>query len=90
MESETDIDITDNTVHLSQTSNYPWDGNVAIQVQPEKSGTFDILVRIPGWAQNKPVPSDLYTYVRPTNEVPDIKINGEDIEYQVVIPNGER
>src|SRR5690606_26187 len=30
VESEADIDITDNTVHLSQASNYPWDGHVAI------------------------------------------------------------
>jgi DUF1680 family protein len=41
------------------------------------------LVRIPGWAQNEAVPSDLYTFTSPASQKTVIKINGQPVEYQV-------
>ncbi|GAA4780467.1 glycoside hydrolase family 127 protein [Olivibacter ginsenosidimutans] len=83
VESETTIDLPQNKVHLAQKSNYPWEGNTLIDVSPEKSGKFDVLVRIPGWAINRPVPSDLYTYIQPKGEPVEIKVNGQAIEYSI-------
>ncbi len=51
-----------NRVTLKQQTEYPWKGDVRIAVEPEKSGTFAVHVRIPGWARNEPVPSDLYKF----------------------------
>jgi hypothetical protein len=51
-----------NKVTLKQETEYPWKGDVKITVEPEKSGTFAVHVRIPGWARNEPVPSDLYRF----------------------------
>ena len=37
-------------VRLTQTTNYPLDGNIRILVRPERSATFSIHLRIPAWA----------------------------------------
>jgi hypothetical protein len=36
-------------VTLTQETRYPWDGDVKITVAPEKSCTFDLNLRVPGW-----------------------------------------
>lgn len=37
------------TITLRQETNYPWDGTVTIQVNPEQPATFGLRLRIPGW-----------------------------------------
>lgn len=80
VESDSEIALNDNKIKLSQQTNYPWEGNVTINVNPEKTGKFDLLIRIPGWAQNKPVPSDLYTYMNPQKEEVKISVNGKEVK----------
>lgn len=63
---------------ISQETNYPWSGAVKLTVNPEKSGPLTLRVRIPGWAHNQPVPSDLYRYENPTDEKISLKINGKE------------
>ncbi len=67
------------TVVLEQKTNYPWDGDVAIEVSPEKSTVFDIRVRIPGWALEKPIPSDLYKYETASKEKPVVYVNDKAV-----------
>ena len=67
------------TVSLSQTTSYPWDGSVLIAVDPETPGQFGVKIRIPGWAQNRPVPSDLYRYLDQNDEAPVITVNGTPV-----------
>jgi DUF1680 family protein len=38
-------------VALSETSAYPWSGEVRIDVDPAAPATFDLKLRIPGWAK---------------------------------------
>ncbi|RLD65455.1 MAG: glycoside hydrolase family 127 protein [Bacteroidetes bacterium] len=70
-------------IKISQTTNYPWDGNVKINIDPENESNFTISLRIPGWAQNKPVPSDLYHYMNESNQKPVIKINDKETKYSI-------
>ncbi|MBM3858433.1 MAG: glycoside hydrolase family 127 protein [Verrucomicrobia bacterium] len=49
-------------VELRQQTRYPWTGKVTLTVTPEKRDVFTLHIRIPGWARNEPVPSDLYRY----------------------------
>jgi len=72
------VNLINNSVKLIQKTNYPWDGSIKISVEPEKQDKFTIKVRIPGWAQNKPVPSDLYSYLNKSAKKANLKINGED------------
>ena len=64
---------------IKQDTKYPWDGHIKITVEPERTLTFVLKVRIPGWAENKPVPSDLYTYKGKEKSKIMLKINEEII-----------
>ncbi len=61
-QSEGEAKIAGTTVKLAQTTDYPWSGRVKLAVAPATPAKFTLRVRIPGWAQGRPVPSDLYTY----------------------------
>ncbi|MGA2677827.1 MAG: beta-L-arabinofuranosidase domain-containing protein [Sedimentisphaerales bacterium] len=78
--SETTIKLQSNIVRIKQETWYPWDGAVKITVEPAWTGKFAVAVRIPGWAQGKPVPSDLYSYID-TNISPIVfKLNDNIIQ----------
>ena len=49
-------------LEIVQTTEYPWKGDVRIEVKPAKPAAFTLFVRIPGWALGRPIPSDLYRY----------------------------
>ncbi len=67
-------------LRLEQQTRYPWDGKVKIVVQPEPAGPFALKLRIPGWAQGRPVPSDLYRYAgQPTDPI-RLTVNGQPAE----------
>lgn len=68
-----------NSVMLEQKTNYPWEGNIDVLVSPAKTGEFEIKVRVPGWAVNKPLPSDLYTFNDLPKDQPKILINNSPI-----------
>jgi len=38
-------------VALRETSDYPWVGEVRIEIDPETPAAFDLKLRIPGWAK---------------------------------------
>lgn len=63
-------------VRLRQTTDYPWDGRVRLDVTPERPVEFALRVRIPGWTEGRPVPSDLYRYVDATPGRVELKVNG--------------
>jgi len=70
------VEVKGQMVNLKQETRYPWDGAVKITVEPEKPAEFTVRVRIPGWAQNAPVPSDLYKFADTNSEKPTLKVNG--------------
>jgi DUF1680 family protein len=77
--SHADIPVDGQTVQLTQTTRYPWDGRVKIAVTPAQAGPFSICLRIPGWARGKPVPSDLYRYLDDTCAAARIAVNGQPL-----------
>ncbi|WP_353123435.1 glycoside hydrolase family 127 protein [Dysgonomonas capnocytophagoides] len=72
------LKVGDTEVELVQKTQYPWNGDVEIDVTPNKNDKFTLLVRIPGWAKNRPVPSDLYTYVDGSNPQVKVLVNGSE------------
>ncbi|HEY9045405.1 MAG TPA: glycoside hydrolase family 127 protein [Ohtaekwangia sp.] len=74
------FEIPGNRVTLEQKTNYPWEGDILINVTPEKAGEFDVRVRIPGWAVNKPIPSDLYTFEDNFREQPKVYLNDKPVD----------
>jgi hypothetical protein len=50
-------------VTLSQKTNYPWDGDIEINIDKTAlKEAMTLQIRIPGWVRGQVVPSDLYTY----------------------------
>jgi hypothetical protein len=87
--SEAEIAFTGRTaVRVKQETNYPWDGEVKISVNPVTPGEFTVKVRIPGWAQGNALPTDLYTYQPiPNAALPDfvrLKVNGAEVNVEPV------
>jgi DUF1680 family protein len=78
------VKLPGNTVRLRQQTRYPWDGEVKITVEPEQTGRFAVYVRIPGWARNKPVPSDLYNYLDTNTEKISLKVNGDPVAVDLI------
>jgi DUF1680 family protein len=70
-------------VVLRQETNYPWDGEVRITVEPETTAEFVINVRIPGWARNGPVPSDLYAFLGRSDAAVTLRVNSEPVALEV-------
>jgi uncharacterized protein len=74
-----DVDLAGGRVKVTQETRYPWDGAVKIVLTPEKTREFTVNVRIPGWAREQPVPSDLYRFADKPAPQPTIKINGRTV-----------
>lgn len=69
-------------VTISQVSNYPWEGNIKITVEPQnkKGLSYAMYVRIPGWARNQTFPTDLYAYKGTLVKEVSVKVNGQPLE----------
>jgi DUF1680 family protein len=77
------INVHQKPVTILQENNYPWDGNLKFTITPKSDDVFRLLVRIPGWARNEAVPSDLYSFSVSSNQHTEIKINGKPVEYKI-------
>ena len=81
MQSETEVALSSGKVKLQQTTDYPWKGDIAISVSPASPGNFQMAIRIPGWAVNRPVPGDLYRYAESAPEPFTLTINNQKVAY---------
>ncbi len=67
-------------VRLTQTTEYPWDGDIAITIEQTKAKQFAMKLRIPEWATGSPVPSDLYSYADNARINVTCSVNGQAID----------
>ena len=65
------------TVHFTQETRYPWDGAVKMTVGPDQAGALTVHIRVPGWARNLPIASDLYHFEGANSEPVTLKVNGK-------------
>jgi DUF1680 family protein len=70
-------------IKLTQESNMPWNGHIAITIEPERKTKANLFVRIPGWASENPVPGDLYEFLEKPSTLPVFKINGTEISSEM-------
>ncbi|MDX2247923.1 MAG: glycoside hydrolase family 127 protein [Bacteroidia bacterium] len=71
------IRLPEQNVVIEQITNYPWEGKMNFTLTPEREDTFEVALRIPGWADNQPVPGILYQYTNRTNTNLLLRVNGE-------------
>ncbi len=62
---------------IAQQTKYPWDGAVKMTVTPDvASAAATIHVRIPGWAHNEAMSTDLYKFTDVSTAAATVKVNG--------------
>lgn len=76
---EAKVDLGGREVVVRQETRYPWDGRVTITLEPATKGEFGLHVRIPGWAANTPVPTDLYRYEGRASGKAALRVNGTPV-----------
>jgi DUF1680 family protein len=76
--NEAEIPLHGNRIRISQSTAYPWNGLVRIEIDPDQTADFTIRLRIPGWALNQPVPGDLYSFINPASRAYTVSVNGEN------------
>lgn len=77
--SQGQVQMGDLRVDLEQETDYPWNGEIRISLNPAREHEFTVMLRIPGWALGQPVPSDLYFYADKKEARPVVRVNGEEI-----------
>lgn len=64
-------------VKLTQSTNYPWQSMVTVEVEPEKEAEFAINLRIPGWARSEENAHGLYNSLTPGQA--SVAVNHEEV-----------
>jgi DUF1680 family protein len=75
------LSINKKKVQLEQQNNYPWDGTLAFKVVSKSPSSFNMRIRIPGWAQGEAIPSDLYKFNAANESKLEIRVNGKPAAY---------
>ncbi|MBD1392686.1 glycoside hydrolase family 127 protein [Mucilaginibacter glaciei] len=78
-----DMKVDNKDLKITQQNNYPWDGGLAFTINPASAVDMNLKIRIPGWAQNQAVPSDLYIYQQNMSQKVIVKLNGKAIDYKM-------
>ncbi len=71
-------------MQIEMKTDYPWKGEVNMEVNPEVPGSFAMMLRIPGWAGESPLPGDLYYFADEAKSKPEIFINDKKYNYELV------
>ena len=79
------LDVNGKKVSLEETTEYPWNGDIAITVKEAKTSDFNLMVRIPGWVKNQVVPSDRYAYSDGQNPDYSVSVNGKTISTAALV-----
>ena len=88
--SEAKLPLASGAVTIAQETAYPWKGAVKLRVTPAADGQrFSLKVRIPGWAQGRPVPSGLYAQTAPSSlQQVKLSVNGVVREGALALDKG--
>ncbi len=78
------LTVNNKTLKITQQNNYPWEGGLAFTIEPASAMEMNLKIRIPGWAQDQAIPSNLYSYEKSSAQKIEIKVNGKPVDYQMV------
>ena len=70
---------------LTQTANYPWDGDVEVVVDPERPATFDLRVRVPAWCRGGATNGGLYHTTVAGPDAFRVSVNGQPVEAPTIV-----
>ena len=61
---------------LEQNTDYPWSGDIQLDVTVSETATFDLKLRIPAYAKGQPLPGELYRYLDAAGDSPSLRVDG--------------
>jgi hypothetical protein len=82
--SKTDVPLPGGKVAIQQTTDYPFDGKISLEINPATSGKFALKLRIPTWAGEQFVPGKLYSYVDKRAGKWTLKVNDKPVTAETV------
>lgn len=82
MGNQTRLQLGGRDIQITQATQYPWQGDVTLTIEPAQSTQFTLALRIPGWVNGSPLPSDLYRYLDDTPADVTVRVNGETVTTQ--------
>ncbi|WP_163713708.1 glycoside hydrolase family 127 protein [Mangrovibacterium lignilyticum] len=83
MSNTSEIEVDKKLVSLTQSTKYPWNGDIELEVAPKKKQNFNLKIRIPGWVLGEVVPSDLYAFTDKKKLSYSVKVNDETVESEL-------
>jgi DUF1680 family protein len=85
--SDADVTVGATRTRIVQRTGYPWDGRIALRVDPARPVRFDLLIRIPAWARGLAMPvGDLYRFAPAPGDrrgSPTLTVNGQAIPLRI-------
>jgi uncharacterized protein len=79
--SEANIVVNGVKVRLTQTTDYPWSGDVTLRVDPERPVETSFVIRVPEWTRN-PTQSALYRFAQAAPDAPALTVGGKSVPLQ--------
>lgn len=79
LSNKSNLNVAGKKVALSQTTEYPWNGDITVSIDQNVAGAFAMKIRIPGWVRGQVVPSNLYQYTDGKRLGYSIKVNGQQV-----------
>ena len=76
--SEANLVVNGVKVKLTQTTDYPWTGDVTLRVDPERPVETSFVIRIPEWTRN-PTESALYRFAQTAADRPALTVGGKAV-----------
>ena len=85
MGSEVEVPMAGGNVLLSQHTQYPFDGNITIEVTPKADGEeFTLWLRVPTWCGEQFVPGELYHFDDSEASAAMVRVNGRKVRSEVM------
>ncbi len=81
--SKAALEVDGKKISIEQKTNYPWEGDIKMTVNPERKSEFEVKLRIPGWSINQPIPGDLYRYYNKNGKKFKAYVNGEQVGTEI-------
>ena len=83
LSNKSNLTVAGKKVGLSQSTAYPWNGDITVNVDQNAAGQFAMKIRIPGWVRGQVVPSNLYQYTDGKRLGYTITVNGQTVAAKV-------
>jgi DUF1680 family protein len=86
MNSDLTFETQGGELRLAQQTSYPWEGHIQLDILNEEAVELNLFIRIPGWALNEAVPSDLFRFADTYESEVILKVN--ELEQELDMQKG--